>query len=264
MKVAHITDPHLNNLTEEEVVKFGETVQATCTANGVQHVVITGDISEWPTLERDLRYLARGVGPKLSIHFCLGNHDFFFASFEEAKKEVSSWVGYLESQDFIRLDECTALCGVDGWYDFRSGKGSQTKTLMPEWHSTREFRYKTHQEVVAKSRSLAKESAKIALRQMTLAVQAGHQKVILATHVPPFRDAAWRIDGISNDTWLPLMTNLALGDTLLYFAAKHPQVDVTVLCGHTHTERHLHVYPNLNIRVGAAGYKEPKMTLRTI
>jgi 3',5'-cyclic-AMP phosphodiesterase len=58
--------------------------------------------------------------------------------------------------------------------------------------------------------------------------------VIVATHVPPFREAAWHQGLPSGDDFLPYFACKAMGDVLLAVAQSHPGCQILVLCGHTH------------------------------
>lgn len=256
MKVVHITDPHFNFRHKQDVVLFGEQVRGTCLQEGIKHVVMTGDLSESRTLERDLGYFGSAFTEDdgISVHYVLGNHDFYKGGITETKWRASQWKGYLESKDYVPLDEDTALCGVDGWYDFRSGSGPGTKLGMHDWDVIRELKDLTWVSLVDSCRGLAKDSAKKATKKLELAMKAGYKQLVLATHVPPFRQAAWHAGAVSDDTWLPVMTNMALGDALVNFTSLYPGITVDVLCGHTHTARSVEIAKNLNVHAGHAEY----------
>src|SRR5262249_18235853 len=85
------------------------------------------------------------------------------------------------------------------------------------------------------------------------------QRVILATHVPPFRDACQYEGRTCDDDWLPHMTNHALGTALLKLMRQRTGRSLTVLCGHTHGEGAIWVRPNLQVRTGGAEYGRPRI-----
>jgi len=85
------------------------------------------------------------------------------------------------------------------------------------------------------------------------------QHVILATHVPPFREACWHQGKISDGDWLPHFTCQAVGDVLLEVMKENPDRHLTVLCGHTHGGGEAQVLPYLKVLTGAARYGRPAL-----
>src|SRR5215213_9460740 len=83
--------------------------------------------------------------------------------------------------------------------------------------------------------------------------------IILATHVPPFREACWHQGKISDGDWLPHFTCKAVGDVLLEIMKENPDHKLTVLCGHTHGGGEAQVLPNLKVLTGAARYGRPAL-----
>jgi 3',5'-cyclic-AMP phosphodiesterase len=80
---------------------------------------------------------------------------------------------------------------------------------------------------------------------------------VLATHVPPFRDACWHEGTISDDEWLPHFTSKAMGDALLEIMRDHPAQELTVLCGHTHGRGEARLAENILVLTGGAEYGSP-------
>ncbi len=87
-----------------------------------------------------------------------------------------------------------------------------------------------------------------------------HRRVIVATHVPPFKEACWHEGHISNDDWLPHFTSRAVGEVLRRAAADHPDRTLRVLCGHTHGAGTAQILPNLRVVTGGAEYGEPRVS----
>ena len=65
---------------------------------------------------------------------------------------------------------------------------------------------------------------------------AQFQQVYLVTHVPPFREATWYMGGISDDNFLPHFSCKVVGEVLVDIMQQHPDRQLTVLCGHTHSD----------------------------
>ena len=86
-----------------------------------------------------------------------------------------------------------------------------------------------------------------------------YAKVIIATHIPPFREAAWHQGQPSNDDCLPFFTCKAVGDVLVDVARLYPKCQIFVLCGHTHGGGEIQVAENLRVVTGAAEYGHPKI-----
>ncbi len=97
------------------------------------------------------------------------------------------------------------------------------------------------------------------LRGVLPAAAAKYPQVIVATHVPPFREAAWHEGQTSGEDYLPFFSCKAVGDVLLEAARSHPDCQVLVLCGHTHGGGEVQVRPNLRVMTGPAEYGKPKI-----
>ena len=81
--------------------------------------------------------------------------------------------------------------------------------------------------------------------------------MILLTRVPPFREACWHEGRVSDDQWLPHMACQAVGEVLLKIMRRHPERQLTVLCGHTHSPGHAKPLANLRVLTGGAAYGAP-------
>ena len=86
-----------------------------------------------------------------------------------------------------------------------------------------------------------------------------YPRVIVATHVPPFREAACHEGRPSADDYLPFFACKAVGDVLLEAARSFPDCQVLVLCGHTHGGGEVQVLDNLRVLTGPAEYGKPKV-----
>ena len=88
---------------------------------------------------------------------------------------------------------------------------------------------------------------------------ASYDNVVVVTHVPPFREAAWYEGEISNDNWLPFFCCKAVGDVLTEQMEANPDSRLTVLCGHTHGQGEAQILPNLRVVTGGAQYRRPQI-----
>jgi 3',5'-cyclic-AMP phosphodiesterase len=62
---------------------------------------------------------------------------------------------------------------------------------------------------------------------------------------------------ISDDNWLPHSTCKAGGDVLADAMRKHPDREMTVLCGHTLGAGEAQILPNVRVSTGGAVYGNP-------
>jgi hypothetical protein len=83
--------------------------------------------------------------------------------------------------------------------------------------------------------------------------------VFFLTHVPPFREACWHRGKISDDNGLPHFSTKIVGDTLVRIMKKHPDRQLTVLCGHTHSQAEVKMLENLTVFAAQSEYGKPKI-----
>ena len=264
MRLAWLTDIHLNFVTDSEATHF---LQATC--GQVDAVVITGDIAESPTIGMQLSLIEQCLGRP--IYFVLGNHDFYRGSIVGTRHAVSRIAAksehlvYLsDKSDVVELSSTTCLVGHDGWGDARLGDFDNSAVLRQlndfrliseltaECYSQASFR----EEVKENLQALGDQSARI-LEQVLAKAVKDHAQVIIATHVPPFREASWHEGRTCDDDWLPYFTCKAVGDVLLDAAESHVDCEFVVLCGHTHSGGKVRIRSNLQVLTGTAEYGRP-------
>ena len=85
----------------------------------------------------------------------------------------------------------------------------------------------------------------------------GFARVLVLTHVPPYKQACWHEGRLSDDNYLPHFSCGATGQVLSGWAARFPHRRLTVLCGHTHSPGTAQVAPNLQVQTGGAQYGAP-------
>ena len=89
------------------------------------------------------------------------------------------------------------------------------------------------------------------------------KRVIVVTHVPPFVEACYYENEIQSKYFQPYFACKATGDVIREFAAAHPDINVDVLCGHTHYAADL-VDGNVHTRVMGVEYGDPKFEILDI
>jgi predicted phosphohydrolase len=278
MKLTHITDTHLDFLGDRElyrkidkkewiisnvdaVAEFAYNVCMSQTDS--EYVVLTGDISTGNLFRFHLETMAnvfRTQNKKLL--FVCGNHDFYHSSFAKVNEEISKLLTefkdnlfFLTRKSFAAKEHETVFVGHDGWYDglYSSFNGS---VVMNDYYIIEEF-CRTGK-VFDYCRDLATKAAKHVTMEIDYMVAAHNPKnVVVATHVPPFRENSTHNGKVSNHEWLPCFSSKTMGDALRKSARKHPGVKFTVLCGHTH-DAVCHVdSPNLRCYTGHSQYGNP-------
>ncbi len=105
---------------------------------------------------------------------------------------------------------------------------------------------------------LGAESAERLLEKLQ-SLPEGTREVLVATHVPPFREACWHEGKTTDDHWAPFFVCGQVGHVLRRYAVEHPQVKLTVLCGHTHSGGEAVIEPNLIVYTAGAVYGHPKL-----
>lgn len=257
-RLAWATDVHLNFLSASGLEAFREALAR----QEADVVVITGDIAEAPTLDPLLSVLAAEL--KTPIYFVLGNHDFYRSSVprvREVAREMaqrSPWLGYLPASGVVELTREIGLVGVDGWADGRLGDYTRSPVMLNDYLLIAELAGLTKAARLARLNELGDAEAE-ALREPLLRALARYRRVIVATHVPPFKEACWHDGRVSNDDWLPHFSCRAVGEVLREAALAHPEKKIRVLCGHTHGAGQAEILPNLKVMTGGAEYGEPRI-----
>lgn len=256
MNVAWATDIHLNFLSPEQVDSFCDQLLDA----DPEVVLLAGDIAEAHNLEALLGRVASRL--QRPIYFVLGNHDFYRGDIAwvrdrmRALTEESAHLRWMPAAGVVPLTDTCALVGHDGWGDGRLGDPDGSRIELADWSLIQDFRLLSRSERLTKLRALGDEAAAY-LRPALLAALARFRRVVILTHVPPFREATWHDGRPSADDWLPWFSCKAVGDVLLEVMRAHPDRDALVLCGHTHGAGEATILPNLSVKTGGAVYGAP-------
>ena len=263
MHLIWLTDIHLNFLELGERIEFYQKILK----KKYDALLITGDIAEAPSIAPILHELVTHI--KKPIYFVLGNHDYYLGQINDVHQEMRAltntepFLHWLPASGPQTLKEGITLIGQDGWADGRYGDYSQSHIGI---NDSRMIADLFQQKIISKTALLEKmqrladtdaEHLSIDLQQAIGSPQC--KKIIILTHVPPFKEACLHQGKISNDNWLPYFTSKAIGDVLMQVATKNPQISFLVLCGHTHSDAHYQPLNNLTIKAGGAEYYQPSM-----
>jgi 3',5'-cyclic AMP phosphodiesterase CpdA len=255
MKLAWVTDIHLDFLGESEIARFCDSV----TNAGPDGVLVGGDIAQAASFEAALRQMEERIGKP--IWFVLGNHDFYGASVAAVRQRAATlsregrivWLGAVEA---VELTPRTGLVGHDGWGDARLGDHEGTSVILNDFLRITDLIGTDRTQLAGVLGRLGEESA-VHLRRVLPVALERFEHVVVLTHVPPFREACWHEGRISGDDYLPYFACKATGNVLLDEASRHGDRLVTVLCGHTHSSGEYRPLPNLRVITGAAQYGRP-------
>lgn len=260
------TDPHFDHLTGENVEMFGRRM-----AQEHPHAhaaIITGDIAVFGSLYKNLVRFCRGYSEK-TVYVVLGNHDAYGGTIEmlpaimDDVMKAEPRVVYLPARSPISLPGLS-VTGVDGWYDGQAGFGLTSGVFLTDFLAIREFKGKGRAEILSEAARWACRSASLAEFRVGQATKTLPKNILFATHVPPWEGACWHEGGLSSPDYTPWFVNKVLGSALEGLAEKFPEVDFTVLCGHTHSAGEYVVAPNMRCLTGQAEYGKPTFRAVTI
>lgn len=258
MRLVWTTDIHLNHVQIDAWDRWVDQINA---ADG-DAIVITGDISEADDVTFQLRRIAESFS--LPIFFVLGNHDFYASSIGTTRgrasavaREVES-LHYLTDSNCIELSPGRYLVGEDGWGDATIGDYESSTVRLNDFVAIKDF---NRIDPISWPRLLREQGAESAERllQKLNALPGDAIEVIVATHVPPFREACWYEGKTTDDNWAPFFVCGQVGRVLQQCANENPSLQITVLCGHTHHGGVAEMAPNLVVYTASAQYGKPSV-----
>jgi len=258
MRLGWLTDVHLNF-----VPPAGRAdLYARLRAAALDALLIGGDIAEAPSVLSYLSELHQAVD--LPVYFVLGNHDFYHGSIREVRAAVARYAAtapglhWLPASPVIALNASTCLIGHDSWADGRVGDFLQSEVILNDYVLIEELRLDDKRERLAQLQALGDEAAAF-LESQARAALSRFRRVLVLTHVPPFRDACWHQGSISDGEYLPHFACQVVGDRLAAVMREHPHHQMTILCGHTHSPGVARILDNLVVITGGAEYGKPAL-----
>lgn len=258
MRLAWLTDIHLNFLSTLQIAAFCKTLlEVKPTA-----IAISGDIAEADSIECYLMHLEKRLARP--IYFVLGNHDYYRGSIDQVRSRIarvaytSAHLHWLPATGIMPLTESTCILGHDGWADARLGNYRRSPVLLNDYRLIKELSGLNKADRCKMLLQLGVEAAWY-LRSLLPEALDRFERVIVVTHVPPFREACWHEGKISNDDWLPHFSCKTVGDVLIGAMQARPDRKMVVLCGHTHSPGRVQILPNLEVFTGASEYGAPQI-----
>ena len=249
MKLAWITDPHLEFLKKQQTDDFLVQVKST----KADFFLISGDISVAKKLDQTLSLIEQHISP---LFFVLGNHDFYGGNIADIREIASQHDGYLPEAGIITLTKNTCLIGHDGWADGRLGDYWNSPVMLADYKNITNFMGLDKGARFRELNRLGDEATDFISEHLTKALRK-FDHVVLVTHVPPFRDACWHQGEISDENYTPHFACKAMGDKLLKIMGNMSDHHLTVLCGHTHSSGIFKPLKNITVFTGSADYGNP-------
>ena len=258
LRIAWLTDIHLNFLAVESRAAFYAQIRD----GKPDTLLIGGDIGEADSVAPILAELAAAL--EVPIYFVLGNHDFYRGSIAAVRRMVreqcasSTWPHWLPAAGVVPLTANTALVGHDSWADGRIGDFFGSEVMLNDYVLIEELKRLAKPRLLKKLNALGDEAARF-LEEHARQALAHWRDVLVLTHVPPFRESCWHEGKISGEDYLPHFACQAVGERLAALMRHHPQNNMTVLCGHTHSPGVARILDNLCVLTGGAEYGRPKV-----
>lgn len=255
-RVAWLTDLHLNFVSRRTVEElFSEVASQQPDA-----VVVTGDTADARSFGAMLEQLAAQVARP--VYFVLGNRDYYHGSISRVRDEVrelcrrSEWLHWLSDRDAAPLSRRTGIAGHCGWGDGVYGDLAGSRVRLNDFELIADLAGLSVADRARKMAELGREASAHLARVLPPAA-ARWERLIVATHVPPFREATWHEGRISTDDWLPYFSCHAAGEAIRTVFENHPSCQGLVLCGHTHGAGEVDILPNLHVSTGGSEYYRP-------
>lgn len=262
MKLAWLTDIHLNFLNAYKREEFYQEIINT-RSDGV---LISGDIAEAPSIKDILQEMSNFVGKP--VYFVLGNHDYYRGQVNAVQNEMidltksNKHLFWLPASGYLQLNDSTFLVGQDGWADGRLGNYHDSKIMLNDSRMIADlFQEKLlgRFQLLAKMQQLADHDAAQLRLQLIDTAMKQPERIIVLTHIPPFKEVCLHEGEISNDDWLPYFSSKATGEVLNNICMAYPDIHFLVLCGHTHDKAQYSPFPNLLVEAGHAKYNQPEI-----
>jgi predicted phosphohydrolase len=254
------SDTHLNFLRQQNgafrFVRYLaiENPDADC-------LIITGDITSGEVLENHLTQISQGF-PK-PIYFCLGNHDFYNASFKDIDALIPKLTKKFDNLFYLNegchIHDGISVVGVNGWYDAYHGN-TKTHVEINDFTAIKELwaglNYRDL--MINLVRERAKKEADRLDELLSEEITTNNSDIVLiATHVPPYPEAAWHEGHNSDRDWLPWFSSASIGVVIDKYAENYQNKKFVVLTGHTHSPGIYERRDNLVVYTSGAIYRFP-------
>src|SRR5262249_37517976 len=142
------------------------------------------------------------------------------------------------------------------WGDGCLGNFTGSPVELTDWKQVDDLKFLDKTTRLKKLRNLGLESGDL-LKKLLDEALAKYRRVLVLTHVPPFRESCFSDGRIAHADWLPWNTCRAVGDALLAAAEKHSEKQIAVYCGHPRGGGTAKLRSNLMVHTGTAETGKP-------
>jgi len=247
------SDTHFNRSLFLSKTRFVNHIKK----EGPKGIFLTGDISCGLFIKSDLEYFAKNI--VCPIYFVLGNHDYYYSSFNEIHDQMS-WLTkkyknliWLTKSEPIELNEEVCLLGTEGWYDSSLGNYQYIK-YTTDWFLIKEpRRLPSFQDRIDFFRTKANDSVDFIVKHLDKLFDK-YKTIYFLTHFPPWKEATRDQGTFLEPFWLPYNVNNRLGKKIEELMSGHKKRNIIVLAGHTHSSSHIRISKNIQCIVSDAKY----------
>lgn len=265
MQIIWLTDIHLDHINKLEHENFLNKIIKASTDVKTEKtcVVITGDIGNSQCTRPYMETWKTVLEAKdISLYFVYGNHDYYGSSVKVEREHLSSTSlkdCWLASCNEVKLSEKTSLIGHDGWYDGGYANWFKSNVDMNDYYQIFEINRQWYDkgQIFDKINQLSMESAAHIFEQGTKILSSSTEVLVIATHVPPYRENSVFMGNISDDNWMPHFSSKHMGDAIIKLGNNFPDKDIIVLCGHSHGKAKHKPLNNIVSLTAEARYKYP-------
>jgi predicted phosphohydrolase len=256
MKYSWATDLHLNFIGSRPgaVDALGDYMKNDTPNSEV--LLITGDTSEGPYLKEHLVTLQKTTGK--IIYFIIGNHDYYgsaWGSLEDSLEDLPENIILLDNLNYIKHSEEICIIGQSGWFDgiLDRKKGF----VIGETQRIGGCKFDPPDLILQKAETRSKTQALYFEGKVKQAYADGFRKIVFMTHAPPFAKASWHLGNHSEPGWLGIMTSGHMGVSIQHMSDTYKDLDIVVLCGHTHSSGEYNRGDRIKVLTGDAQYYNP-------
>jgi 3',5'-cyclic-AMP phosphodiesterase len=248
-RIVWSTDLHLDAADRAQYQLFFDLIAA----HEPDLILIGGDISNGLSSLFHLTTISKRIDKP--VYFVLGNHDFYYGSIFENRKEAEKLtrevpnLHYLTHNGIIPLSEQTALIGHDGWSDAKAGDYENSDVMLNDYFFIDELKRLTQEERQKKLNSLGEEAAEHLKKNLIEALKT-YDRVVILTHVPPFEESCLYEGLPADDHWTPHFVGKSTGNAIEAVMKENPDKQLLVLCGHSHWGQDIQILPNLRVVTG--------------
>jgi predicted MPP superfamily phosphohydrolase len=263
--IAWATDTHFDMASKKQFKKF---LKSANDANA-DALLITGDIATSKDWHSSLLHIAHEL-EDIPVFFILGNHDIYGSSIaaeyeklNNPNDENNNLFALSTMKSPILLNNSTALIGHQNWWD--GGHSNNKSNIIDQTFMFQD--YSLIQDLMnlpkAEDRfsvlhALSLEASKVIVAKCKNAFLY-RDNVILATHVPPFKQNCTTLSLQMTENFLSHFSSKLLGDALLNLMKEYPEKQLLVLSGHTHEETTYSPLHNLKSITAKASLFKPRV-----